>query len=97
MCLDTRRGLENDISHLGEEDKEIILCDYDWAVCRFLECQKCYQILAEEIDRKFGAGTVEEIERKAVHRKIELVEATKQYFADVESGKCVGYSAEEQS
>ena len=96
MFLDNRRGLEDDIKHLGEEDKERVLCAYDWAVSRFLTFQKSYQILTEEIDRKFGVGTVEEVEKETVRRCMELVEATKQYYEDVESGKLVGYSAEEQ-
>ena len=37
MFLDNRRGLEDDIKHLSEEDKERVLSAFDWAVHKALE------------------------------------------------------------
>ena len=95
MFLDNRRGLEGEIKHLSEEDQEKVLNAYDWAVSKFLEIKASYDIFRDETDKRFGEGTSSCIEEMSVHRFMEIGEGARQYFKDVEAGKCVGYSAEE--
>ena len=94
MFLDNRRGLEDDIKHLSDEDKERVLSAFDWAVHEALRMQKSYKILKEEIVKKYSEDAMKELENEACNRFMELGQATIEYDNDVESGKRVGYSAE---
>lgn len=94
MFLDNRRCLEAEIKHLKAEDKRKILNIYDWVVCRYLESKKNHEMFREVVDMKYGEGASDEIEKKYIHRYLELAGVTNQYLQDVANGKRVGYSAE---
>lgn len=97
MFLDNRRGLEDDIKHLSEEDKERVLNAFDWAVCKAIGLQKSYEIFKEELVKRCGKEMKEvmsDIETRACSRFMECEEECYKYQNDVASGKRVGYSAE---
>jgi hypothetical protein len=96
MFLDNRRGLEDDIKHLSEEDKERVLSAFDWAVFQTLEMKIAYNIFKEELIKKSGKEFVGELEKASCERFMEIGKARDKYLEDVESGKRVGYSAERE-
>lgn len=94
MFLDNRRGLEDNVKHLSEEDKENILCVYDWAVRQALETRKSYQIFEEEVKEFVGEIDYALIEQNCSKRFMEIGDACTTYCNNVENGRIVGYSAE---
>lgn len=94
MFLDNRRGLEDDIKHLSDEDKERVLNAFDWAVKEALTILKANNNLFEEVTKRCDKELVKEIEEATNMRFMELGEMVIEYFKDVKSGKRVGYSAE---
>lgn len=97
MLLDNRRGLEDDIKHLSEEDKERVLNAYDWAVRQALTVLKANNNFIEETKKRVDKELVKEIEEATNMRFMELDELVNIYYQDVESGKRVGYSAEREN
>ena len=96
MFLDNRRGLEDDIKHLSDEDKERVLSAFDWAVHKALEIQKSSEILKEELIARYSEEEVKKLATASAKRFKELGQAVSEYDNDVESGKRVGYSAERE-
>lgn len=96
MFLDNRRGLEDDIKHLSDEDKERVLNAFDWAVHKALEIQKSSEIVKEELIARYSEEEVKKIADASGQRFMELGQATIKYDNDVKSGKRVGYSAEQE-
>lgn len=97
MLLDNRRGLEDDIKHLSEEDKERVLNAYDWATRQALTVLKANNNFIEETKKRVDKELVKEIEEATNMRFMELDELVNIYYQDVESGKRVGYSAEREN
>ena len=96
MFLDNRRGLEDDIKHLSEEDKERVLGAFDWAVKEALTILKANNNYVEEVTKRCDKELVKEIEEATNMRFMELGEMVNEYHKDVESGKRVGYSAKRE-
>ena len=94
MFLDNRRGLEDDIKHLSDEDKERVLNAFDWAVKEALTILKANNNYIEEVTKRCDKELVKEIEEATNMRFMELGQMVTEYYIDVESGKRVGYSAE---
>ena len=96
MFLDNRRGLEDDIKHLNDEDKERVFNAYDWAVSQALTLLKSYNNFKEELNKRCDKELVDKVEIATTMRFMELGEMVNKYNADIESEKRVGYSQAEQ-
>ena len=94
MFLDNRRGLEDDIKHLSDEDKERVLNAFDWAVKEALITLKANNNYIEEVNKRCDKEVLKEIQEATNIRFLEIGEMANEYFIDVKSGKRVGYSAE---
>ena len=94
MFLDNRRGLEDDIKHLSDEDKERVLNAFDWAVKEALTILKANNNYIEEVNKRCDKELLKEIQEATNMRFMELGEMVTEYYKDVESGNRVGYSAE---
>lgn len=97
MMLDNRHGIEKELNAC-ENKAEIIeksLDAYDFAVIKGIEYHQCYKLLRQAIIDELGQDVWDKIDKRTAENFMELAKAVGVYYADVKSGKRVGYSAEE--
>ena len=97
MLLDSRRGLESEIrkSNTIEEALEKALKAYDWIATEYLRHERVSIIAMETWTKKYGQKALNSVELKSMERVYEVITAASEYLYDVEHGRKVGISAEE--
>ena len=96
--LDNRRGVEEQLKHAKTvaQASEIALESYDWVAQEYIRHQAVQKIVKEEIIKAYGEEAFREIDDKVGARYKELLTAGSEYRFDIQHGRRVGYSAEEE-